>query len=125
MAPPSVPRSSGRVHGVRLGPAGRAILCALIATLALEILGWRLTTNWLWGASALHAWPAAGAAALVAIALFGFVPAVARGVSARLEAIGRAWERAGFRADLLAAALFGLFLFSMRDPLRYEGDFDL
>ena len=98
---------------------------ALVATLALQILGWRLTTNWLWGASALHAWPAPGAAALVTVALIGFVPPLARGVSAWLETLGRTWERAGVRGDLVAAGLFGVLLFSLRDTLRYVGDFDL
>ena len=119
---PSPRRAPARVHEVRSAPNGRAILGALIATLALQILGWRLTTNWLWGTSALHAWPAPGAAALVALALLGFVPAFARGVAAGLGALGHAWERAGTAGDMVAAGLFGLFLFCMRDPLRYVGD---
>ena len=119
---PSPRRAPARVQEVRSAPNGRAILGALIATLALQILGWRLTTNWLWGTSALHAWPAPGAAALVALALLGFVPAFARGVSAGLGALGQAWERAGTAGDLVAAAVFGLLLFCMRDPLRYVGD---
>src|SRR5262249_10821919 len=98
---------------------------ALVATLALQILGWQLTTNWLWGASVLHAWPGAGAAVLVMIALIGFIPALAAGVSARLATLGRLWEHAGTRGDLIVAGLFGALLFSLRDPLRYAGDFDL
>src|SRR5437870_13766021 len=116
------PVPAAPVPTVRFGPTGRAVMGALVATLALQILGWRLTTNWLWGTSALHAWPAPGAAALVALALLGFVPAFARGVSAGLGALGQAWERAGTAGDLVAAAVFGLLLFCMRDPLRYVGD---
>ena len=114
--------ASPRVSNPTSADANRAIPLALLATLVLQILGWRLTTNWLWGVGALHAWPAAGAALVLAFGALGLVPPLARRWEPGLRAIGRAWERAGIRGDLLVAGAFGVLLFVLRDPLRAVGD---
>jgi hypothetical protein len=120
-----IPRERASEPSGAPGPIGRPVRIALIVTLALHVVAWGIATNWLWGVSALHAWPPFGVAILVAVAISGLIPAVGRRIGERLTTWGRAWERAGWGGDLLAAALFASLLLILKDRLRFPGDFSV
>ncbi|MBI1799814.1 MAG: hypothetical protein HYR73_09035 [Candidatus Eisenbacteria bacterium] len=110
LAEPVVPSSAGLVFA------------ALLLTLLLRFFAWFVPSNWLWGVDAFRHWPFPAAAPLVILAAIGFVPAGAHLIERRLDAVGKIWERAGWRADLAACAAIGLLLFFVRDPLHFTGD---
>src|SRR5882672_3266248 len=53
-----------------------ASACALVIVLRLVAAG--TSSNWVWGLAILRYWPRGQSAALVALALLGFLPPVAR-----------------------------------------------
>ncbi len=122
VTPHSKPSATRAPH-VRRG--WRALHAALALCLALQVIGARTDTNWLWGLDSLRFWGLPGALALVALGASGFLPGVGSAIERALDRIAARWLQGGAKADLIASLAVTAILFSLRDTLRFTGDFDL
>jgi hypothetical protein len=95
---------------------------ALAGALILQGIGTIAASNWTWGLATLRVWSPAGAVALFLLAVSGFVPAIARPLTAVLENAGRTLDRAAARTDAVRALVATIVLFLLRDPFRFVGD---
>ena len=115
-------RFDRKTSGREPRPLGPALVAACGLVLLVHVAAAAGPSNFTWGLAVLRYWPPAQAAALLALALVGFVPAFARGIVRGLDALGRAAQRAPLVAGLVVAALVVALALSFPDPVRFVGD---
>jgi len=107
----------------RSPPAPRLLIVAVGAAFVLRLAACLFPASWAWGLDTLRHWPLAPAVTVAALGLLGLVPPVARVLDRALDRAGSLLERGGRAADLAIAAALGVALFTLRDPVRFTGDF--